>query len=276
MKQNTDSAPKQKIQDSQNTSSGADNSSGMDRPVGTADGASPVPTAQSILKDPPAKAEKNLYEPYSTPLICWVALQTIVRIISFFTMRIHLRGRHNIPRKGPYIIAANHLSWMDIPLIPTFIPGKVTFMAKEEAFHSPIGWLVRFLGAFPVKRGEGDRQAIRAAEQQLKQNKVFMIFPEGHRSETRQMAKGKAGLGMIALRSDVPVLPVAISGSEKGLKKFGAQITISFGKPIILKPKGIKITREDIEASTEEVMHAIAAMLPPRYRGVYGEPAEPV
>lgn len=215
------------------------------------------------------KPAKNLYVPYSTPRILWEMIRYVARFIFFLTMRIRLQGRQNLPRKGPYILAANHLSWLDIPLVPVFIPDKVTFMAKEELFHGKSGWLVRFLGAFPVKRGEGDRQAIRAAEEQLKQGKIFMIFPEGTRSKVQQMAKGNAGLGMIAMRAGVPVVPVAIYGSENGLKKFGARITITYGEPITLKPKGAKITREDLAEGTDEVMRRIAAMLPERYRGVY-------
>jgi len=83
------------------------------------------------------------------------------------------------------------------------------------------------------------------------------------------MARGHSGLGMIALRSGVPVLPVAISGSEKLLKKFRPRVTITYGQPMILKPKGQKVTREDVDATTEQVMHRIAEMLPPEYRGIY-------
>jgi 1-acyl-sn-glycerol-3-phosphate acyltransferase len=217
------------------------------------------------------KPEKNLYEPYSTPRILYELLRWFAILVFSIVTRIRLRGRYNVPRKGPYIIASNHLSWTDIPLVPMFIPGKVVYMAKEEAFHGKLGWLVRFLGAFPVKRGEGDRQAIRAAGEQLAHGKVFIIFPEGHRSDTHSLIKAHAGLGMIALRSGVPVVPVAIWGSEKALRKFGAQVTISYGKPVVLKPKGAKATREDIKEATEEIMHRIASMLPPEYRGVYGD-----
>jgi 1-acyl-sn-glycerol-3-phosphate acyltransferase len=217
------------------------------------------------------KPEKNLYEPYSTPRILYEAIRFFAIAAFSLVARIRLRKRYNLPRKGPYIVASNHLSWTDIPLIPLFIPGKVVYMAKEESFYSKVGWLVRFLGAFPVKRGEADRQAIRAADTQLKKGKVFMIFPEGTRSKTHTMAKGYAGLGMIALRSQVPVVPVAIWGSEKALRKFGAEINIVYGEPFVLKPKGNKITREDIDNATEEVMHRIAAMLPPQYRGVYSD-----
>jgi 1-acyl-sn-glycerol-3-phosphate acyltransferase len=76
---------------------------------------------------------------------------------------------------------------------------------------------------------------------------------------------------MIALRAQVPVIPVAIWGSENALKKFGADVTISYGKPILLKPKGAKITRDDINEATEEIMRHIAAMLPASYRGMYAD-----
>ena len=85
------------------------------------------------------------------------------------------------------------------------------------------------------------------------------------------MAHGHSGLGMIALRANVPVIPVAIWGSENAFKKFGTEITISYGEPMLLQSKGAKVTREDIDTATDEVMRRIASMLPERYRGVYGE-----
>ncbi len=219
----------------------------------------------------PKKAHKNLYEPYNTPSILYNALRWFAICVFALIARVHLRNRHNVPKHGPYIIAANHLSWTDIPLIPMYLPGKVVYMAKEESFSGSLGWLARFLGAFPVKRGEADRQALKAANEQLKRGKVLIIFPEGTRSKTKMMAKGHAGLGMIALRANVPVIPVAIWGSENALKKFGAEITISYGEPMLLKPAGAKVTREDVDRTTDEVMRRIASMLPERYRGVYGE-----
>lgn len=216
------------------------------------------------------KPEKNLYIPYSTPRIAYEMLRWVVLFVFALLARVSVRGRYNIPKRGPYIIASNHLSWTDIPLVAAYIPGKVVYMAKEETFYSKAGWLVRFLGAFPVKRGEADRQSMRTADEQLKNGKVLVIFPEGTRSKTRTLAQGHAGLGMIALRSAVPVIPVAIWGSEHALKKFGARVTIAYGEPIELKPQGAKITREDINSATEKVMHSIATMLPAQYRGVYG------
>jgi 1-acyl-sn-glycerol-3-phosphate acyltransferase len=182
---------------------------------------------------------------------------------------VHTSGRENIPAKGPFIVASNHLSWWDVPLVPAYMQRKVVYMAKEELFNGRLSWLVRFLGAFPVKRGEADRQSLRAADTLLKAGKVLIIFPEGTRSKIQRMAKGHVGLGMIALRSDVPVLPVAIWGSEKILKAWRPRVNIVYGEPMILAPKGEKMTREDIEEATDAVMRRIASMMPVEYRGVY-------
>ncbi len=224
-------------------------------------------TAEKPVKVP--KSAKNLYEPYATPRIVYNTLRVLAIIVFSITSRIHLRGRYNIPRKGPFIVASNHLAWADVPLVPAYVPEKVVAMAKEELFLGKLGWLLRLMGAFPVKRGEADRQALRTADEQLKKGNVLFIFPEGTRSRTHTLAKGHAGLGMIALRSGAPVMPVAIWGSERALKKFGADVTISYGEPIVFKPKGTKITREDIDQATETIMCKIAEMLPPAYRGNY-------
>ena len=233
---------------------------------------------KQVQPEKPAKAkkpEKNLYEPYDTPTILWNTIRAVARVLFAILLNVRILGRKNLPARGPFIVASNHLSWTDVPLIPAYLPYKVVSMAKEEAFHSNIGWMVRFMSAFPVKRGEGDRQSIRAAGEQLKQGKVLLMFPEGTRSKTRTLAKGHAGLGMIALRSGVPVVPVAVWGSEHVLKKFRPRVTIAYGPPMILKPRGTKITREDIDEGTEQVMRRIAEMLPPQYRGVYGEQEHP-
>ena len=228
---------------------------------------------QAIPSTPVAAVKKsvNLYDPYVTPRLAYDIFRSFAMVVFALVARVHIRGHYNVPRKGPYILAPNHLSWTDIPLVAAYVPGKVVYMAKEEYFSSRIAWLVRFLGAFPVKRGEGDRQALRTAEEQLKKGNVLVLFPEGTRSRTRTLAKGHAGLGMIALRSGAPVIPVAVWGSENALKKFGTPITISYGKPMTFKPKGKKVTREDIDNATETVMQTIATMLPPIYRGVYGD-----
>ena len=219
----------------------------------------------------PHKPQKNYYEPYITPPVLYQILRWIAIFAFHIANRVRLKGRYHVPRQGGFILAPNHLSWTDIPLVAMHLNRKVVYMAKEEYFTGRMTWLVRFLGSFPVKRGEGDRQALRTGEEQLKKGNILGIFPEGTRSRTRAIAQAHAGMGMIALRTGVPVVPVAIWGSENALKKFRSPITIAYGEPIVFKPKGKKITREDIDEATNTVMQKIAEMLPPEYRGVYGD-----
>jgi len=223
--------------------------------------------AQSVKTKP----QKNLYEPYFMPMFLWRLIRFVVRIIVAIILDVHVVGQQNVPETGQLIVASNHLSWIDIPLIPAFLKRRVVYMAKEEAFQGKVGWLVRFFGAFPVRRGEADRQSLRTAGEQLKAGHILGIFPEGTRSKIHKLGQAHAGMGMIALRSGAPVLPVAIYGTENSFKKFRPRITIIFGEPMILTPRGKKITREDIDQSTEQVMHRISSMLPPEYRGVYAE-----
>ncbi len=232
-----------------------------------------APASSSAQPAQAKKATKNLYEPYVTPAWFWVSLRSVARVVFFLIFNVKLIGRKNVPRTGPCIIASNHLHWTDVPLVPAYLSRQVVYLAKEELFTGRIGWLVRFLGAIPVKRGEADRQLLRASDELLKRGKVLVIFPEGHRSDNHQLIPAHAGMGMIALRAGVPVVPVAVCGTERVFKKFRPRITISYGEPVILKPKGAKITKEDIQGATEIVMRHIAAMLPPAYRGVYGDEA---
>lgn len=234
---------------------------------------------QSARYTPPkrgtaVKLDNRFYEPYVTPLWFWVSLRAFARFIFFLVLNIKVTGRQHVPENGPCLIASNHLSWTDIPLVPAYISRRVIYTAKEDLFEGKMWWLVRFLGAIPVKRGEADRQLLRACDDLLKRGRVLTIFPEGHRSETRQMIPANAGVGMIALRAGVPVIPVAVCGSEYALKRFRPRVTITYGEPLILQPKGAKITKEDITSATNTIMQRIAEMLPPSYRGVYAtEPA---
>jgi 1-acyl-sn-glycerol-3-phosphate acyltransferase len=219
----------------------------------------------------PGKAARNLYEPYATPTWFWVSMRTLARLVFFLAFSVRLTGRHNVPKKGPYFLVSNHLAWTDVPLVPAYLSTPVVYLAKEELFLGRLGWLVRLLGAIPVKRGEADRQLLRASNDLLKRGRVLVIFPEGHRSDNHQLIHAHAGMGMIALRAGVPVVPVAVCGSEHAWKRFRPRITIAYGEPMDLKPKGAKITKDDIQEATETVMRRIASLLPPAYRGVYGD-----
>lgn len=196
----------------------------------------------------------------------------IVNMVRPLLARVHIVGAENVPTSGPVILAANHIAWIDIPLASVAVPRVTHYMAKIELFGTPIlGGIMRLLGAFPVRRGEGDRESLRVAERLLAQGNILVIFPEGHRSGGH-LIKAHPGTSLIALRMGVPVIPVAISGTEQVFKRFRPDVTITYGKPFYLKANGPRRTRDDLARSTNLIMHRIAELLPEEYRGEYPLP----
>ncbi len=203
--------------------------------------------------------------------------RTIVRLVSPLLFRLDIQGLENIPAEGAAIVASNHLSGWDIPTEAVRSRRIMHFMAKSEyARIRLLQWLFPMLGGFFVRRGEGDMEAIRNALAVLKAGQLLFIYPEGHRSENHALIPAHDGLALIALRSGVPVIPMATWGSELVSKqgRFGPRrptIHIRYGPPIRLQVAGKRATREEIGQATETIMRTIAAMLPEQYRGVYGD-----
>ena len=157
-------------------------------------------------------------------------------IFSIF-FRWKVIGAENIPAAGGVIIAANHVSLWDPPVLGAAIPRRIHFMAKEELFTNPVfSWLITKLGAFPVKRGIADRTAIRTALSLLENGSVLGLFPEGTRSKTGVLGAPEPGLAMLAIKAGVPVVPAAIVGTNKVLRDghIFPQFRVIFGKPLSL------------------------------------------
>lgn len=149
--------------------------------------------------------------------------------------RMEIKGAENIPESGAVIIASNHISNLDPLLLGAALPRRVHFMAKEELFKTPIvGWFCRTLGAFPVKRGASDRNAIKKAFDILRQGRMLAIFPEGTRSKDGCLRQLAPGTMMIAVKSDAALVPTIIKGRASWRNPF-PKITICFGKPIPIK-----------------------------------------
>ena len=196
--------------------------------------------------------------------------------------KIDSHGLEHVPAVGAVILAGNHLSSFDILSVAMPIPRIVHFMAKAEYMQNKLAYttFVR-LESFFVRRGEGDMEAIRNALAVLKAQQLLFIYPEGHRTESHAMIKAHEGLALIAYKSGAPVIPVATWGSEyvtKGgrLGPFRPTIHVHYGQPLQFTPAGKRATREELQSATETIMRAIAAMLPPRYRGVYGDVIVPI
>ena len=154
--------------------------------------------------------------------------------------RIRLEGAEHIPVDGPVILASNHRSNMDPVLLASAVERPVAFMAKAELFVGPLGWIMRWIGQFPVRRGGIDREALRRTDAILARGGILGLFPEGTRGEG-SFAAVHPGLAYIVVRQRCPVLPVAIFGTDRvrrrlGWLPFASPVRIVVGPPIDLPP----------------------------------------
>lgn len=184
----------------------------------------------------------------------------LVRFVYHIIFKITVVGAENIPaEKGGYIIASNHVSNNDPPLVGITFRGKYAFMAKEELFKNPLfAWLIRSLGAFPVKRGAKDSSAIEKALQSLENGRIFVIFPEGTRSKDGELGRAKSGITLIAAQAKVPVVPVFV---KYGRKKFRRNIVISIGEKIPAEHFDVDINdKRTLKSVSESIMTQIAIL----------------
>ncbi|WP_366922359.1 1-acyl-sn-glycerol-3-phosphate acyltransferase [Metallumcola ferriviriculae] len=178
--------------------------------------------------------------------------------------RWQVTGEENIPQEGPLVVVANHVSMWDPIIVGIALPRKIHFMAKEELFRIPvIGSLIPHLGAFPVKRGRSDRAALKAGMEILAAEKMLGLFPEGRRSPDGQLMEFQAGAGLMAVKGNASIVPLAISGSQ-GLKlQFKRRISVTIGKPVQLSEIAEKkrIGSKELTGLMEDLRRQIAQML---------------
>ncbi|MDP2726964.1 MAG: lysophospholipid acyltransferase family protein [Dehalococcoidia bacterium] len=198
------------------------------------------------------------------------------RVILIILTRWEVFGREHVPRTGALILVSNHLNNVDPPVLSASLPRRIVFMAKEELYNARniSGFLTRGFGAFPVRRGEVDRRALRQAVQALERGLLLGLFPEGTRSLKGQMQEAQLGTAWIALESGASILPVAIWGTEE-IRTLGDVLTrphirVNIGKPFNLPPLPPGKRSAHLPQATQIIMESIAALLPPQYRGVYG------
>lgn len=190
------------------------------------------------------------------PDIIYLLGKMLVKVYSKIILRTRIIGVDNIPAEGPVVIMSNHISLLDPPLIGAAIPRKIHYLAKEELFQNPlIGWVLKQLGAFPVKRGSGDIKAFKQALRILRSGGVLGVFPEGTRYPEGELGSPHGGSAAIAVRGGARIVPAAI----KNIKTRGRP-TVIFGKPLDILQED-KLSQEERQKIAEEIMAEIANLL---------------
>ena len=206
-------------------------------------------------------------------------LRTLIRALLRLVAKVEIKNTENLRETGSYIFASNHLGLLDA-LLPFYTLDRWDFfipVAKKWEEYAFLRWAGKHLNLIFIDRYNPDISALRKILQRMNKGEVLIIAPEGTRSKTETMATGKRGVGYLASKSQFPVIPVAVTGTEdrvffnnlKGFKR--SKVTGIIGKPFTLPPLPRKNKDEALQEYTDEIMCQIAVMLPEKYRGVYAE-----
>jgi 1-acyl-sn-glycerol-3-phosphate acyltransferase len=214
----------------------------------------------------------------------WIALGPLLRLV----FRPQVEGAENVPTEGPAILASNHLSYADWLFMPLTLPRRVTFVAKAEYFTTPgvKGWFQRLFfsgsGQVPIDRSGASAAegALTAAKRVLAEGELFGIYPEGTRSHDGRLYRGKTGVARLALETGVPVIPVAVVGTDVVAppgKKFGSftRPVVRFGKPLDFERyDGLENDRYILRSITDEIMYEIMRLSGQEYVDLYATRAK--
>ena len=214
----------------------------------------------------------------------WIALGPMLRVV----FRPQASGLENVPSEGPVILASNHLSYADWLFMPLTLSRRVSFVAKAEYFtgRGLKGWLQRTFfagsGQIPIDRSGADAAAgaLISAKRILEKGELFGIFPEGTRSHDGRLYRGKTGVARLALETGVPVVPVAVVGTDVVAppgKKFGSwtRPIVRFGRPLdFSRYEGMESDRYILRSVTDEIMYEIMRLSGQEYVDVYAAKAK--
>lgn len=217
----------------------------------------------------------------------YAVLRFLLRPLARLLLRARVTGQENVPATGAVILASNHLSFIDSMVIPLSAPRRVRYLAKAEYFTTPGpgGWVTRTLftalGALPVERetSRAAQAALDTALAVLHDGDAFGIYPEGTRSRDGRLARGKTGVAWLALTADCPVVPVAVSGTDR-VQPVGAtwprphRVTVTFGPPLTFpEHRGMARNGRARREVTDRIMLAIADLSGQEKAG-WGDPRE--
>jgi 1-acyl-sn-glycerol-3-phosphate acyltransferase len=188
-----------------------------------------------------------------------------------------VEGLENMPSQGPYILVSNHLSRVDAPLLLTIVRNNNVsgWAAAKYLSHPLFGLIVRLGGGIFIRRGEVDRDALKAAVEWLREGNIFGIAPEGTRSKTGTLLRAKTGAAYLADQAKVPILPIAIMGTESMMSNLlrlrRSRLAVHVGVPFHLPPLQENERTKGLRRNADEIMCRIAAMMTPTYHGYYAD-----
>ena len=208
-------------------------------------------------------------------------LKTVFRLLFRFLGRIKVLGKDNIPYGRPYVVAMNHISIFDPPLIAAFWPEMLEIVGASDVFEKPgQGQLLKMYGVIPVHRGEYDRVLMQRVITLINAGYPLLIAPEGGRSHVTAMRRALPGIAYIIEKTDVPVVPAGLVGTtddfwQRATHGERPQLEVRIGSPFnlpIITEKGAA-RREARQRNADLVMQYVAGLLPQDYRGVYADSA---
>ena len=201
----------------------------------------------------------------------------IIRVYTRITCRIDASDLQKVPMQGPLIAISNHTGQIEVPLVFAHLqPRRLTGWAKIESWDNKfLNWVFGVWGMIPVRRGEADMHALKAAIRALEKGYIFGVAPEGTRNYNGILKRGLPGAVTLALHTGAPVIPIAHWGGEnfmKNLKHFKrTDFHIRVGEPFKVDAQGVKVTSEIRQQIVDEMMYEIAKLLPEEYRGAYAD-----
>ncbi len=193
----------------------------------------------------------------------WAVGRPTIGTVAKVGTRLRVYGRDRVPRTGGVVVACNHFSWIDPVVLGAASPRTLYYMAKIEAHRVPgLGGFIRLFGCFPVRRGESDREAVRTMRQVVRDGLALGLFAEGTRQRSGVPGPVQPGAAMVALQEGVPIVPVAVHGSQTWRPGNFHPVSIAWGAPLVLEglPKGGRGYKE-ASVEVERRIHGLWAFL---------------
>lgn len=192
----------------------------------------------------------------------------------FFTLYFRYRGEgiENVPMTGAVLLASNHASFLDPPLIGSILPREINYLARDTLFVGVLGWLLRRVNSVPVDREGGGASGLKTVLDRLNADQAIILFPEGTRTKNGELQPARSGIGLAVIKTNAPVVPVRVIGSFEAMSRHHSlprphKISIRFGRPLDFGPQREEARscskprlKEIYQEVADEIMRAIAAL----------------